>query len=306
MDALNISKALGAAGTETAGIGSAMIRDHIVAGITEYFEKRTPLYNQFRKEKTTSTTIAFKDQLDLPVASFGAELGAMPAPQHATYGERAVMLKSLYSRGEVSGQLVAASEAYIPALEREIRNHTRAMINAVENTLVVGDSSARPNEFDGLVKWITNTVDASNGGTAAPLRLSDLEVMRDSTTTGEYDLYIANAEVRRRLMSVILPQVRFQGETKVIDGGFEVFAYQGVPFVEVKPHTPQAAAAMENIILGVNRDMVWIPVLQDLTYEELAHVRDSTDFIIKMYLGLVVEGGANYHAKLTGFTTNVE
>ncbi len=52
--------------------------------------------------------------------------------------------------------------------------------------------------------------------------------------------------------------------------------------------------------------MVWIPVLQDLTYEELAHTRDSTDFYIKMYLGMIVDGGEFYHAKLTGFSTAVD
>lgn len=301
---LDIRKALT---TTTPNAAEYLIQDEIVAGIKEYFEKRTPLWNQFRKEKTGSNAIVFKEQLGVPVASFGAEMGPLPAAQTASYGERAVALKSIYTRGEVSGQMIASSANYIDALEREIRNHTMGMINTLENTLVTGDSTARPNEFDGLVKWVTNTVDAGtiNGRTApADLVLSDLEYMRDATTTGFFDLFIMDAASRRRLWAVLQPQIRFIDKA-TIEGGFEVPTYSGIPIMEVKPHTTEARTAMAGVILGVNKEMVWLPVLQDLTYEELAHTRDSTDFIIKMYLGMVVEGGAAYHAKLTNFTTGV-
>ena len=303
-NSLDISKALT---STTANAADFLIQDEIVAGIREYFEKRTPLWNQFRKEKTGSLAIVFKEQLGVPVASFGAEMGPLPASQTASYAERAVALKSIYTRGEVSGQMIAASANYIDALEREIRNHTMGMINTLENTLVTGDATARPNEFDGLLKWITNTVDAGTiNGRSAPanLTLTDLEYMRDATTTGFFDLFIMDAATRRRLWAVLQPQIRFIDKA-TIEGGFEVPTYSGIPIMEVKPHTVEARTAMQGVILGVNKEQVWLPVLQDITYEELAHTRDSTDFIIKMYLGLVVEGGAVYHAKLTNFLTGV-
>lgn len=299
---LDISKALS---TQPETTGNILVPEIVTAGIREYFEKRTPLWNQFRKETAESNAIGFRDQVSVPVASFGAELGALPAAQHATYAERAVMLKSIYTRGEVSGQLIAATRSELDVLQREIRNHTLGMINTLENTLVVGDSSARPNEFDGLIKWITNEVDVQGGAAEAPgLTLNHLELLRDSTTTGMYDLLIMDSATRRRLWSVLQPQVRFIGETQ-IEGGFTVAAYNGTPIIETRPHTTEAREAMEGVILGVNRDMIWVPVLQDLTYEELAHTRDSTDFMLKMYVGLIVEGGAAYHAKMTGFSTEV-
>lgn len=306
VDALNIEKAQGAAETGNMGF---LVKDQVEAGIREYFEKRTPLWNQFRKERATSNAIVFKDQLDVPLASFGAELAALPAPNYAEYAERAVALKSIYSRGELSGQLIAASSAsYMDAYEREIRNHVTGLIHTLEDTIVTGDSDAHPTQFDGLIKWIDNVVDAAtlNGraGTAAALTLSDLEVMQDSTTTGAFDLLIMGAATRRRLWSVLQPQIRFIGEAE-IDGGFKVPAYNGLPILQHRPHSTEAAALMEGVILGVNKEQVWLPVLQDLTYEELAHTRDSTDFIIKMYLTLVVEGGAANHVKLTNFTTDV-
>src|SRR5690606_13537104 len=111
---LDISKALS---TQPDSTGNILVPEIVTAGIREYFEKRTPLWNQFRKETAESNAIGFRDQVSVPVASFGAELGALPAAQHATYAERAVMLKSIYTRGEVSGQLIAATRSELDRSE---------------------------------------------------------------------------------------------------------------------------------------------------------------------------------------------
>lgn len=310
--ALDISKALS---TQAATTGDILIPEIIEAGIREYFEARTPVWNQFRKERVDNNAVMYKVQDSVPVASFGAELAALPAAQNATYSERAIPLKSIYTRGEVSGQLIASSRTFVDVLQREVRNHTIGMINTLETTLVTGDSAARPNEFDGLNKWITNTVDARedltadavDNPTAQPLVLNHLELLLDAPRYAGANMLFMNSATRRRLWSVLQPQVRFIGETE-INGGFKVKAYNELPIIEVKPNVDivaNPAANLTGVILAVNTDMVWIPVLQDLTYEELAHTRDSSDFFIKMYVGMVVEGGEFYHAKLTGFTTDV-
>ena len=303
---LDISKALS---TQASTTGDVLIPEVISAGIREYFESRTPVYNQIRKEQTDSNAFMYREQTSVPVASFGAELAALPAAQNATYVERAVPLKSMYTRGEVSGQLIAASRSFIDVLQREVRNHTIGMINTIETTLVVGDSAARPNEFDGLNKWITNTVwatsnGAETGGTAEPLTLAHLEQLLDAPQYGGANFLFMNDVTRRRLWSVLQPQIRFLGMTE-IDGGFKVRSYNDMPIIEVKPNSAAVGADLEGVILAVNTDMVYMPILQDLTYEELAHTRDSVDFILKMYLGLIVEGGEHYHAKLRGFDTTV-
>lgn len=303
---LDISKALS---TSPSSTGDVLIPEVIQAGIREYFESRTPIWNQIRKETTDSNAYLYKEQTSVPVASFGAELGALPAAQNATYVERAIPMKSIYSRGEISGQEIAATRSYLNVLQREVRNHTIGIINTLETTLVLGDSVARPNEFDGLVKWITNEVfvdSLGNGtGTAAPLTLSHLNILNDAPRYSDINAYFLNDATKRRLWSVLQNQVRYIGEAS-IEGGFTVPSYNGVPMYIVKPNVATTGADLNGIILAVNTDMMHIPVLQELTYEELAHTRDSTDFTIKMYLGLVVEGGQFYHAKLRGFSTAVD
>jgi hypothetical protein len=303
-DPLDIQKALS---TQVATTGNILVPEVISAGIREFFELRTPVWNQVRKERAEGNAVVIREQLSIPVASFGAELGALPAAQNATYAERAVPLKSIYTRGEVSGQLIAASRTFIDVLEREIRNHTLGMISTMENTLVVGDSAVRPNEFDGIRKWVTQTLNVQSTGASPadqPLVLSMLEELIDLPRFAGPNVLFMNAATRRRLWSVLQPQVRFIGETE-INGGFRVRAYNDLPIIEVRPNTTDASAQLDGEILAVNTDMMYVPVLQDMTYEELAHTRDSVDFIIKMYCGLIVEGPDVYHAKMTGFSTAV-
>lgn len=306
---LDITKALS---TQAATTGDVLIPEIISQGIREYFESRTPVWNQIRKERVEGNAVVYKEQTSVPVASFGAELGALPAAQNATYVERAIPLKSIYTRGEVSGQIIAAARTFVDVLQREVRNHTIGMVNTLETTLVLGDSAARPNEFDGIEKWITNIVDVAgpDGGDVdtnpdpSPLVLNHLELLMDAPRYDSPKVLFMNDASRRRIWSVLQPQVRFLGETE-INGGFRVRAYNDMPIIEVKPNVNDPAANLEGSIIAANTDMMYVPVLQDLTYEELAHTRDSTDFILKMYVGLIVEGGEYYHAKLRGFSTAV-
>lgn len=318
-DPLDIRKAMATStlgGTATSA--GLFVPEIVSAGIREYFEKRTPVWNQIRKVPVDSQAVVIRSQEGLPTASFGAELAALPAATDTPYAERAVALKSIYTRGELSGQLLAASRSVVNIMEREIRNHTLAMIRRLETALIVGDSAARPAEFDGINTWVSNELNVAGADGAdpdtdpdpSPLTLNHLEELLDMPSFGAPNLLIMNAATRRRLWAVLQPQIRFIGET-TINGGFSVRAYGDTPILEVAPST-DPAQNLDGVILAVNTDMMYIPVLQDLTYEELAHTRDSTDFIIKMYCGLIVEGGgagANegpaYHAKLTGFSTAV-
>lgn len=295
---IDVSKALD---TTSGSTGAVLIPELIDPGIREFFEKRTPLWNQIRKVPYNGLYYNYKERTGIPTASFGAELGALPAAQNSTYVERAVALKSVYTRGEVSGQIQVAAQTFIDALGVEIQDHARGMANTLEQKLITGNATSNPNEFDGILRWVTSTLfvdSAGDGtGTAAPLTLSMLEELMDTPTQETPNLLIMNAATRRRLWDVLEPMRRFIGET-VIDGGFRVNSYNGIPIIEVK----QQVAALNGVILAVNTDRMFIPIAKELTYEEVAHTRDSTDFFLKMYLGFVMEGGAASHAKLMGFS----
>lgn len=284
--------------TQAGTTGNILVPEIINAGIRMFVETRSPLWNIIRKFPTDGYAYAYREQNGLPVASFGAELGALPAAQNATYAERSVPIKSIYIRGELSGQIIEASRSLVNILEREIDNSAMGMVRTLELKIVAGDSGTNPNEFDGLATWITTTVDGTDTGGATagadgPLSLALLDQLMRAAPGGYPTHLIMTQAMAAKLWSILQPQVRYMDKVE-IDGGFKVPSYNGVPIIEMFDNTTLLA----DKILAPDMRLVSMPILKDLTYEELAHTRDSIDYFLKMYLTLVVEGAARHHAKL--------
>lgn len=292
---IDIRKALD---TGTVSTGAVLIPEIINPGIRTMVETRSPLWNIIDKVRGEGYAYAYKEQNGLPVASFGAELGALPAAQNATYVERSVPFKSIYIRGELSGQIIEASQTLVNILEREIQNSALGMIRTLEQKIVSGDSSVSANEFDGLNKWITTTVygdTIGNGtGTDQPLTLALLDQLIDAPPGGPPTHLIMSKAMRRKIWSMLQPQVRYM-DTTTVPGGFTVPSYGGLPIIDLFDN----GTILATTILAPDMNLVFMPILKELTYEELAHTRDSLDYFLKMYLSLVVTGAARHHAKLT-------
>ena len=271
---LDIRKALD---TQAGSTGAVLVPEVIDAGIRMFVETRSPLWNIIRKFSVDSYAYAYREQNGLPVASFGAELGALPAAQNATYVERAVPIKSIYIRGELSGQIIEASRSFVNVLEREIENSAMGMVRTLEQKIVAGDTVGFPNEFDGLAKWITITVDGTDtggatGGADGPLSLALLDQLIDAPAGGPPTHLIMSFAMRRKLWSILQPQVRYM-DTVEVQGGFKVPSYGGLPIVELFDN----GTILADTVLAPDMRLVYMPILKDLTYEELAHTRDSID-----------------------------
>ena len=298
---LDIRKALD---TGVVSTGAVLVPEIIDAGIRMFVETRSPLWNIIRKFEVDGYAYAYREQNGLPVASFGAELGAMIPAQNATYVERSVPIKSIYIRGELSGQIIEASRTLVNVLEREIENSAMGMVRTLEQKLVAGDATTNPNEFDGLNEWITTTVfndTVGNGtGTDQELTLAALDVLIDAPPGGEPTHLIMSKAMRRKLWSLLQPQVRYM-DTTTVEGGFTVPSYGGLPVIDLFDNGTILATS----ILAPDMRLVYMPILKNLTYEELAHTRDSIDYFLKMYLTLVVEGAARHHAKMTDVLSTI-
>jgi hypothetical protein len=293
-DGGEIRKALDTSGGTT---GAVLVPEVIDAGVRMFVETRSPIWNIIRKFSFDGYAFAYREQNGLPVASFGAELGALPAAQNSTYVERSVPIKSIYIRGEISGQLIEASRSLLNVVEREINNSALGMVRTLEQKIIAGDSSSAPNEFDGLNKWITTTLNVDtvgNGtGTDQELSLAFLDQLIDLPAGGPPTHLIMSKAMRRKLWSVLQPQVRYM-DTTTVAGGFQVPTYGGLPIIDLFDN----GTILADTILAPDMDLVYMPILKPLTYEELAHTRDSIDYFLKMYLTVVVEGAARYHAKM--------
>lgn len=267
-------------------------------GIRDFFDAASPLWNILRKESWPGMSYAYREQTSLPTPSFRSELETLPDATRADYGQKTFPLKSIYIRGEVSGQLQVAAQTMTDMVARAIRNASEGLIRGLELKLVTADSAGDPDEFDGIAKQITNTIDldtdAGAGVTPGELTLEALDILLAAAPSGGVTHLLMSQAMHRKVNSLLQPHQRFVNST-TIDGGFTVDTFRGVPIIDViDPHGGYFA----DKILAINNNRIVVPVATYPTYEELAHVRDSLDFMIKMYLAVVVEGPSRYHAKM--------
>ena len=269
-------------------------------GILRLFEDRSPLWNLLRKISWPGMSYYNRAQTSLPTPSFRSELETLPDATRGQYGGANWPLKSLYIRSEVSGQMRVASQTLIgDMLALAVENASEGLIRGLELKLVTGDSSVDPDEFDGIAKQVTNVIyKDSNGdgsGTAAELTYSMIEELIRKPAGGGTTHLIMNQEMAAKVDSLLQPQWRTVDAT--VDGGFKVRSWRGIPIIEV---FDAHGGYFDDTILAINNSKIVVPISQYPTYEELAHVRDSLDFMIKTYLCVVVEGASRYHAKLVG------
>lgn len=267
-------------------------------GIRDFFDSESPLWNILRKEAWPGMSYAYREQTSLPTPSFRSELETLPDATRADYGQKVFPLKSIYIRGEVSGQLQVAAQTMTDMIARAVRNASEGLIRGLELKLVTADSASDPDEFDGIAKQITNVIDLDTdvSGAVAPgeLTLEQLDILLAAAPSGGVTHLLMSQAMHRKVNSLLQPHQRFVNVTEV-DGGFTVDTFRGVPIIDViDPHGGYFA----DKILAINNNRIVVPISQYPQYEELAHVRDSLDFMIKMYLGVVVEGPSRYHAKM--------
>jgi hypothetical protein len=131
------------------------------------------------------------------------------------------------------------------------------------------------------------TLDA--GGVDLSLDLLDQAV---DATAGTADLMVISQPVRRWINGLLQAQQTFNDSIEVA-AGFRVRTYDGLPMI-ASPHW-----SSNTDILFIRRSDARLLVHRDLTFEELAKTRDSTDFMIKGYFGFALEGRP---VRLTNFT----
>src|SRR6476620_7155316 len=269
-------------------------------GIRRFFEDRSPLWNILRKIDWNGMSYSYRAQTSLPTPSFRSELETLPDATRANWGPSDFPLKSIYIRGEVSGQLQVASQTVVGSMiELAVRNASEGLIRGLELKLITGDSAVDPDEFDGIAKQITNTmyIDSNNNGTgtAGDLTFAHMDQLLRTPAGGGTTHLIMSQRMASTVSSLLQPQMRY--DTAEVDGGFKVRSWNGVPIIEVfDPH----GGYFGNTILAIDNNYIVVPISKQPTYEEMAHVLDSLDFIIKRYLAVVVEGPSRYHAKLVG------
>jgi hypothetical protein len=276
--------------------GTELIPEVVSAGLRKFVETASPLYAETPKRAWPTNSYIFRSITGLPSADFGVDGGNLPSASTGEYDKPAVPMKYIYTRGEVTGPMIAASASLLDAYQLEIELHADALVRKLEQTIISGDSSGS-DEFDGLIKQIdTFVLNKAVGDPAAPvvLTLAHLDEALDAPSQYPTHIIVSRA-MGRRLWSLLQAQQRFVDRTEIA-GGFRVPTYNDLPIVRVDNDIDD----LDNTVLMPDMRWVVMPVNQNVTFEELAKTKDSRDFMLKMYCTLAVEGTSRYHAKLVG------
>jgi hypothetical protein len=230
----------------------------------------------------------------LPSAAFSTDGGSLPAATSSEYAKVAKTVKYLYTRGEVTGPLIAAAGGVVNALQEEIRVHSGVIAERLAEAICVGDGTEDSNAgIVGIKNQINTSTPGDEGGTttaSGALTLAMIDKALDDTK-GEADVIMTSRAVRRKINALLQGQQRFLDRVEV-GAGFRVLSYDGVPIVTDDHYE-------EDEILFFRRADAKLIVNQDFTMEMLAKTKDAEDFYIKGYFGFALEGRP---VRLKGFT----
>ena len=283
MDQTVIRKALDLAST-----GAYLIPEVVDNAIRDYATKEPVLANVVNRIPWATNTYFIRRRDALPTAAWSTDGGSIPAASQSTYAKVSKSVAYLYTRGEVTGPMQKAAGSLYNALSMEVEAHSRALVEQLSTDIATATGGS--NDITGMLYQI-DTNDATNwgatgsgyvDGAGAYLSLDMLDSAID-TARGEVDLIVTSRRIRRKINALLQATQRFNDTTEVA-AGFRVSTYDGLPIVT------DLHWETNTDILFVRRADAKLLVHQDFTYEDLAHTKDSTDFMIKGYFGFALEG----------------
>lgn len=220
---------------------------------------------------------------------------AEPIESEGTYTQVGFIYQTLLGRVKVTRKLVARGRTYGDVLATELTGKAEDWTNDLESATFIGDSSTSTYQIDGLITLISGvsgqTVANTNasGGTALDLDALDnaIQTVKGSTNQAAMRIYVSR-KGKRLLNAALQSQQRFN-DSIVIDAGFAVTSYNGIPVIETtgipdvltwNPATPKVLAysgGATTAAVIVNTNYVFYSELTPMTVMPLAKKSSQYD-----------------------------
>jgi len=212
------------------------------------------------------------------------------AEQVDTRSVASVQMKYLYAVGRVTGPANRSAEGFMDLLAEDIRIKVVSMNEALENEILNGAVATDAAGFDGLRTSIAtnSTSNATAAITLAQIR-TDLNTVFEAN--GRCDLMVTDGATHNVIKGLLMDfQRNVERPSGRMDFGIpDAFMFDGVLVIRDR-YMPTTAAQHE--ILYLDTRYITLAVLQDMTFQELAHVNDSQKYYLKWYGALVVTAEA--------------
>lgn len=306
--------------TYAAGTLPVLIPVYVDPEIIDLTRRATPLVELIPRVANYGRTADYNQITSIQTAQALAEDAAM-VDQNDTYVRRSVVIKSLYSKGRVTGQMFAASKqylasgGYVDAMSLEVKNKTIAIKRLEEAMILLGDSQTNwtepvnsvvitaANSFDGLYNIITNANTCNLGGASGygtdlagaklgiPAIRTGIRTCR--TAGGEPNMMVVDYATYDEIKAMIQDQLRYVS-TQTIAWGITTVSFEGIPiiasrFLSTTAGTGAMVPATGRSMFILDTNVIEMRVLQDISFQEMAMVNDSISFFLKCYEALVVK-----------------
>lgn len=221
-----------------------------------------------------------------------AKAGAAFLPEDAALSEQVDTrstgtgtMRFLYAVGRVTG-VATASQTIINIMAEDLRVKTASMNEALEDTIINGDNGTSPNEFDGFIQLITTN---TTNNAAANITLAQMrtDINTSFEANGLVDLIVTDGYTLNYVKGLLMD---YQRHIAPVPAEFnfgipDAFMFDGIMVLKDR-YMPATATSRRMLFLDTR--YIFLAVLQDYTYEELAKTNDSQKYMIKWYGTLIM------------------
>jgi len=298
-----------AGGLGTAGY--AMIPISVDPKVIDTSRKNTPLVELVPRVTNIGTTADYNNATAKGAAFTAAEDASM-AEVDNTFDRYSTAIKYVYAVGRVTGQAQAGFPSYVMAgfqpaggavspfsnaaasnaKQLDILLATRA-IKEKEEDLIINGNTSTATEYNGIIALMstTNTVDKSTA--AVGLNDIDTAIQYAFDDGGRPNLAVCSSGVYTDIMKLLNAKIGYLQSTQKVFWGFSaIVLHTMVGDIPVIPSMFMSNVSGSKAIYFLDMSVVEMRVLQDLTYEDLAHTNDSNKFMLKMYEALIIRNTA--------------
>ena len=305
-------------GTTAGGAGTAgfaMIPIYVDPKIVDQTRKYTPLVEILPRVTNMGITADY-NVITAKGGAFTAVEDAALSETNTTYDRESKSIKYLYAVGRVTGPSQAAQPSYIMAglepaggstgpfndasapnsKQQEVLVKARELRELEENLLINGNSTTsgvagNPNgtEFDGIISLMgsTNTVDKNT--TALDLDDVNLAIQYAFDDGGRPNLGVASSAAYTDMLDLITQKIGYLQSQTDVEWGFTAIKLNTmVGQIPVIPSMFLSNTTGSKAVYFLDLTVVEVRVLQDMTYEDLAHTNDSYKFMLKLYETLII------------------
>ena len=312
-------KALGTTAGGAGTAGYALVPVFVDPVIVDRSRKYTPLVELIPRV----TQMGMYADFNVITAKGSAYTAGEDAPQtehNDTEDRVSKPIKFLYSVGRVTGPMQAAMPSYMiagmtptgagvgpttfapasamTAKQKEVITKSRAMKELEENLILNGSITSDATQYDGIViqQDTTNQYDASSAALTWDMVEETVQYAFDDG--GRPTLAVASSSVVTDLRKLMLDSGRYTmdnlsaGSTLPFGVPAQIVIQTMVGPINVIPSMFLSNTSGAKQIFFLDMDYIEMRVLQDMTYEELAHINDSLKFMLKIYECLIMRAPA--------------